>query len=486
VVVALTLALGRGLNATIFGMVDAMFLRPFQFADYERLVVLFETPRGASRREAVAPANYLDWRQQVRSLEKLSAWEWWDAILTGREEPERVQGCRVTSGFFELLGVKPVLGRSFARDEEQFGNRRRVVVGDGLWKRRFGAAPGILGTEILVGGEAHTVVGIAPPGFDFPIGSELWAPLAFPPDRTADRRSRALTVGGKLAGGRSLTAARAEMDLIARQLEHQYPDTNRERGVVLRTLSAAFREDSTVPVLAVLETGALLVLLVACANIAGLLLARGVDRQRELALRTALGASRLHIVRQIVTETVVLGLLASGLALLLARVALDVLRTSIPADMARMIEGWNNLRLDSRLVLLTPVLAIAVGLLVGLIPAAAAFRTHVAEALKEGDRSAVGGRRRQRGRQALVVAEIACALALLVAAGLSMAGGARMVSQPGGFDSARLLRMDIPLPETRYDAPAARRDFAASLTARLEAIPGVERAAMAFVLPASG
>lgn len=485
-VIALTLALGLGLNATIFGMVDAMFFRPFQFRDYDRIVVLFEAPAGAAHREAVAPANYLDWQRQVSSIENLSAWEWWNAVLSGREEPERLQACRVTSGFFELLGIQPALGRSFTRDEEQVGNHRRVVLGDGLWKRRFGAAPEIVGTQVLIDGESHTVVGVGPPGFDFPIGSELWAPLALPPDRVADRKTRVLTVGGKLAAGKSLTEAQAEMDLISRQLEQQYSETNRGRKAVLRTLSAAFREDFTGAFLVVLETGALLVLLVAVANITGLLLARGVDRQRELAMRTALGASRLRIVRQLVTETVVLGLVASGLALLLARIALDVLRTSMPADMARMIEGWNNIGLDSRLVLAIPVLAIAVGLLVGLIPALAAFRTPVAEALKEGDRGTTGSRGRQRGRQALVVAEIACALALLVAAGLSVAGGARMVSQPGGFVSAGLLRMSIPLPESQYHDPARRREFAAALIAKLEAIPGAERAAMAFVLPASG
>jgi putative ABC transport system permease protein len=275
----------------------------------------------------------------------------------------------------------------------------------------------------------------------------LWAPLTFPPDRTADRRTRALTVGGRLAASQSLGAAQAEMDLIGRRLEQQYPETNQDRVVVLRTLSAAFREDSTGPFVAVLQAGALLVLLVACANIAGLLLARGIDRRRELAVRTALGASRFHIVRQFVTETVLLGLLASGLALLFARTGLDVLRSSVPADMSRMIEGWNNLGLDGLLLLLTPALAIGVGLGAGWIPAAAAFRTRLADDLKESDRGAVGGRKRQRARQALVVTEIACALTLLVAAGLSVTAGARMVKQPGGFESANLLRMDIPLPE---------------------------------------
>lgn len=484
--VALTLALGLGLNATVLGMMDALLLRPFQFPDYQRLVVVWEVPNGTSERQQVSPANFLDWRQQTRNFDRLVAWEGWGATLTGRDEPERVQGLRVSPGFFEVLGVRPVIGRTFTSDEERPGHDRRLVIGNDLWKRRFGADPSVVGTQVLLDGEAYTLVGIAPPGFDFPVGSQVWAPLAFTPGRAFDRTNRTLTVLGKLLPERSVADAQAQLDLISRRLEEQYPDTNRERGVSVRTLSTAFREDTAGWFVGILQAGAGLVLLIACANLAGLFLARANDRQREVAVRTALGASRMRIARQLVTETVLLGLVASVLALLVAKTGLDVLRSSMPPEIAQHIEGWNNVRLDTRLVLVIPSLAIGLGLLIGLIPAVAASRTALTDALKEGERGGAGSVKRQRSRQALVVAEIAFTLALLVAAGLALGGGARLVNQPGGFDAQHLLTFDIPLPSSKYGEPDSRREVTNNLLARIEATPGVAGAALATVLPAAG
>jgi putative ABC transport system permease protein len=306
-------------------------------------------------------------------------------------------------------------------------------------------------------GEPYTVVGIAPVGFDFPVGAQLWAPLAFTPARAVDRSGRTLTVLGKLTPEASVADARAELDVMSRRLGQQYPDTNRGRGALVRTSSTAFREDANSSFIAVLQVGAALVLLIACANLAGLLLARANDRRRDVAVRSVLGAGQGRIVRQLITETVLLGLVASVFALLFARIGLDLLRSSIPAHIAQQIEGWNNLRLDSRLVLAIPALAIGLGLLLGLIPAFAAMRTDLVTVLKEGERGATGGIGRQRIRQGLVVAEIACALALLVGAGLTLGAGVRMINQPGGFDARHLLRFDMPLPDTKYSDAASRR-----------------------------
>jgi predicted permease len=484
--VAVTLALGLGVNATVLGMADALALRPFRFHDYPRLVVLAEVSRGASQQDAVAPANFLDWREQASSFERLVAWEWWDATLAGSGEPERVQGFRVSPGFFELLGVAPTLGRSFTPDEEHPGNDRRAVIGDGLWRRRFGADPDIVGDEVLLDGEPYTIVGIGPKRFAFPVGSEVWVPLAFTPERAADRATRTLSVAGKLAAGRSLADAQAEMDVVGRRLETRHPTTNRERGASVRSISSAWRHEMVGPLVATLQAAAVLVLLVACANIAGVLLAPALERQRELAVRTALGASRGRIARQIVCETVVLGLLASVLALAFAYAGLDMLRLSLPPEIARFAEGWDNLRLDGRLVVAVPLLAIGVGLLVGLIPAVAASRVPPSAALQAGGRGAVGGSRKQRGRQALVVAEIAFALALLAAAVLTVAGGIRLVNRDWGFDAQRLLTLEIPLAGSRYADAGFRRDFADALLARIEGLPSVERAALANALPAAG
>ena len=485
-VVAVTLALGLGINATVLGMMDALLLRPFQFRDADRLVVVWEQVRGGSDREQVARANFLDWRAQARSIEQLSAWDWLDATLTGRGgEPERVQGFRVSPGFFELLGITPALGRTFAPDDEQLGNHRRVIIADGLWKRRFGAEPAIIGTDILVDGQPHTVVGIAPQHFSFPVGSELWVPLALTSAQASDRRTRPLTVAGKLPEGQSLATAQAEMTTISSRLASEHPETNAERSASVRPLSTAFREDSTAPFVGILQAAAGLVLLVACANVTGLLLARAMERRRELALRTALGASRSRIVRQLVTETVVLGLAASVLAVVVATVGLDLLRSSVPAETARFVEGWDNLRLDPRFALAIPALAIVVGLAIGLPPALAATRTELTDALKDGERAS-DGMQRQRARQILVVTEIALTLALLVAAGHTLAGGRRLANAPGGFDSQGLLTLQLPLPDVKYGNADARRHFASTLIDRFEALPLVERAALSNILPASG
>ncbi len=484
--VALTLALGLGVNATVLGMVDALLLRPFQFPGYERLIVLWEAPSGTAERQSVAPANYLEWRRQASTVQDLVAWEGWGATLGGRADTERVQAFRVSPGYFEVVGVPPATGRAFTASEEQPGRDHTVVLGDGLWKRRFGGDPRVVGSEILLDGEPYTVVGIAPPGFDFPVAAELWAPLAFTPTRATDRLGRTLTVLGRLAPGRSLADAQAEMDIVCRRLAQQFPDTNRDRRVSVRTLSNAFREDNSGAFVGILQLGAGLVLLIACANLAGLLLARANDRRREVAVRTALGAGRMRIARQLVTETVLLGLVASGLALILARIGLDALRSAIPADMAQHIEGWNNIRLDHRLFIAVPLLAIGLGLLVGLIPATAGRRTPLTAALKDGYAGAGVGRNRQRIRQALVVGEIALALVLLVTAGLSFGAAARMASQPGGFDAQRLLTFEIPLPEARYTDDRLRRALADNLIARMQEIPGVRDAALANILPAAG
>jgi putative ABC transport system permease protein len=486
VVVALTLALGVGVNVTMFGLMDALLLRPFQFPDYERIVVVREARKGAAEREAIAAANFLDWRTEVRSFERLGAWEGWGVNLTGGGESERLQGARVSSGFFELLGVQPALGGPLTVDERQPASDRRVILSDALWKRRFGGDPAIIGREIWLNDEAHVVSGIAPPAFEFPVACEIWGPLTFTPKRAAEREERTLTVIGKLAAGVSLRQARAEMDAVAGRLSELYPRANRDRVIAVESLSEAFREAITPAVVGILQAGASLVLLVACANLVGLLLARAIDRRRELAMRAALGAGRMRLVRQLVTETLLLGLLSSAAALVVAWIGIEVLRGTMPADAARYTEGWYNLRFDTRLVLVTPLAAIGVGLLVGLFPALSSSRGNLTGFLKEGDRGVSPHLGRPRVRQALVVAEIAFALAGLVAAGLILSSGARLIDQPGGFEPRQLMTMELSIPEKQYGTPAARRELAVVLLPRLQATPGVQTAALSSILPARG
>jgi putative ABC transport system permease protein len=486
IAVAVALGLGLGINITIFGLLDALLLRPFQFKDHDRIVVLRETVRGSGREEGVSPANFLDWRARTGSLETLVAWQGSDATLTGRDAPERLAGQRVSAGFFDLLGVPPVVGRAFGLEAEQPGNDRIVVIGDGFWRRRFGGDPGIVGRTILLDGEAHVVAGIAPPGFAFPVGAQLWRPLAFSPDRREDRTNRSLTVAGKLTRDGTLATTQAEFELLSRHLEQQHPVANRDRGIQAALLNDAFRESGSSAMVGVLQVGAVMVLLVACANIAGLLLARGLDRQREFSVRAALGATRRSIIRLMLTEAVVLGAVASILAGFFAWGAIEVMRVSIPSDIAHHIEGWNNLRMNPWLLLSMPALAIGLGAAVGLVPALASTRIALSLGLKDGERGLTGGRQRQRGRRFLVAGEIALALALLIAAGLTVAGGVHMANRPGGFDATNLLTVKISLPEQGYGDPAAIRDFADAVRAKWAAEGAVEHAGFTNILPADG
>jgi predicted permease len=486
IIIGLTLALGMGVNASVLGIMDGLVFRPYQFRDYQRLVVFWDTRVGGSDKEPVAPANFLDWRAQASNVEQLVAWEAWDVTLTGGTEPERVRGFRVSPGFFELIGETPTIGRSFAADEERPGSDRRVVLSEGFWRRRFGADPAIVGKTTLLDDVAYTIVGVAPPKLDFPMATDVWAPLALSPARAADRKNRSLTVMGRLADGRSLRHAQAEMNVIGRRLETLHPETNRDRGISIRTLSTAFTERAAFVVSGVLETAAGLVLLVACANLAGLLLARSIDRRRELAVRIALGASRSRIVRHLVTETVVVSLIASAVAIACAQIGLGVLKSSVPEDVARYVEGWNNIRLDWAIVPVIPALSIAIGVLVALFPALTALRATSPSSLRESDRGTIGSIPSLRGRQALVVVEIAFALAIIVSAGLMVQSGIRMVNTPGGFDADRLLTLDVSLPERKYPDAAARRRFVGELRDRVQAIPGVEDVALANILPANG
>jgi hypothetical protein len=349
--VVMTLALGIGANAAIFGIIDALVIRPFTMRDVDRIVMPVQTvPNEIGKRESVTPANFLDWRRDLegKSIQDLAAFEWWEANLMGRDEPEHALGFHVSSRFFDVMGVRPALGRPFLREEEILGRDRKVMLSDGLWRRRFGQDPSIVGQAVLVDGAQSEVVGVMPPGFDFPMGAEIWAPLAFDPKTPPSRTGTSLTVVGRLAPGRTVADAQAEMAVIAARLQRDFPRENRDRGVRVYTVAAGMRDVGLDAILSLWQAAALFVLLIACANIANLLLARGAERAREMAVRLALGSSRGRIIRESMLESLLLAMAAVPLALAAAWTFLTVIRSFMPARLIRFVAGWNEMAVDGR------------------------------------------------------------------------------------------------------------------------------------------
>jgi len=485
-IVVLTLALGLGANAAVFGIIDAIVLRPFPIDNVDRMVRVASRMPDSPFMQQLSPADFLDMRAETRTLSALAATEWWDVNLMGRDEPERVQGFFVSADYFQVLGINPVLGRSFLPGEDTTGHDHVAVIGHGLWQRRFAGDAAIVGQTIQLDAEAYTVVGVAPPGFDHPYGAEVWAPLAFDSDEAGARGSHYLGAIGRLADGHTIEDARAEFALIGRRLADQYPDTNENRSLVAVTLTEGVRDEGSGPFLALWQASALLVLLIACANVVNLLLARGAERQREIAVRLAIGAGRLRLLRQLLTENLLVAVLAVPAALGFAWLSLWAIRAAMPARIARFVRGWSQLDVDGRLVLFTIGLAAVAAFVFGLLPALQTSRPRVADTLRDGGRGATAGRGRTRLRHGLVIAQIAVALALLVASAVSARGMLRFLNGPQGYEADGVLTLQVSLPEGKYAEPEARRRFTADVIERLRALAGVVDAGATNVLPSSG
>jgi putative ABC transport system permease protein len=479
------LALGIGANAAVFSVVDAMMLRPLPFADLDRLVDLSQSrPQRGDFKLSVSPANFLDWRAQTKSYESVAALAYWDVNLTGGGgDPERVQGFQVSASFFRTLGITPTLGRAFNDDEETPGRDKVAVLSNELWERRYGSDPSILQKTIHLDSIPYTIVGVAPAGFSFPYTTEVWAPLAFDAETAVNRRGRYLSVVGRLKPGVSVETADAELKLIASQLEKQYPQANTGMSGDTIPLVEGVQDEGNAEFLGVLQGTALFVLLIACANVANLLLARGSSRQKELALRQALGASRWRLIRQLLTESVVLALIGAGLSLLVASIGIDLIREGMPATIRRFIYGWNDIDVDGRILAFTTTVGVLAGLIFGLAPAWQGSQSQLGETLKEGGRTAAPGRARMRA--ALVVAEVALSLMLLVSAGLLVRGAFRIINADRGFEPAGVLAANLVLPDGKYHEEDQRRQFFRNLLPRLSAAPQIESAAASSIIPAN-
>jgi putative ABC transport system permease protein len=484
---AMTLALGLGANAAVFGIIDALVIHPFNMPAVDRIVTISEIApvNFGSRRETVSPANFLDWRRDLAgTVDHLTGMEWWDVNLVGRDEPERALGFHVSQGFFAAVGIEPVLGRPFRAEEETRGRDTVLVLSDGLWKRRLGGDPSIVGRPILANGAQMTVVGIMPPGFDFPQGAEIWSPLSFDPSKEPTRTDRYLTVVGRLHAGRSFDEASAQLAVETARLVRDFPKENKDRSARMYPISRGMSDDGTERVLALWQAAALFVLLIACANIANLLLARGSERGREIAVRLALGSSRGRIVRESLVESVLLALVAVPLSLAVSWVFLTVIRSAMPARVVRYVAGWNSMRVDVPLVATTVALAVVAAVAFGLLPALHISRNSVSDALKTDGRGGAGPGR-QRLRRTLVVAEIALVLPLLVCAILSVRSVTTLVTGWQGYDPDGVLMLKAALPEARYPDVDSRRRFAVEALDRIAALPNVDAAVAANVLPSS-
>jgi putative ABC transport system permease protein len=478
----LTLALGIGANTAIFSVLDAVLLKPLPFEEPDHLVMVWEKPPRYTR-NSVSAANFLDWKNQNKVFSQIAARSGRSFNLSGLDQPEKIPGALVSATYFDLLGVRAALGRTFLSEEDKPGNERVVILTHRLWQQRFGADAGLIGRNIMLDGEKYTVVGVLKPDSNFDRGNtQLFAPLAFDSAR-ASRSSHFLTVFARLNDGVTLEQAQADMDAIAVSISEQYPDTNRGWGVTIDRLRDQVISKDLQKTLLILFGAVFLILLIACANLANLTLARTSARQKEISIRAALGASRRQLATQFLTESVLLafvgGVLGAGLGWLIVKMFTSLIPSgALPAEA--------EIALDYRVLLFTLGLSIMTGIAFGLIPALQASNPDLNDALKEGSRSSTAGSGRRYVSNMLIVSEVALALVLLIGSGLLIRSLFQLQQVDVGFRPENVLTMHVSLPRTKYQNPEQTAVFYNEVMHRIESIPGVESAGMVTDLPIVG
>ena len=489
IVAVLTLALGIGANSAIFSTVSGILLRKPTVAEPDRVVMLLSVSRSrgledSPERPASAP-DFVSWREQTRAFSGLAAMDaWYDFTFTGQGPPEHVMGMRVSANFFHLLGLEAARGRTFLAGEDQPGREHEVILSHGLWKRKFSADPAIVGKTVDIDGQACSVIGVMPASFNLWIfGAQAWTPLIFTPkDLSAEgRKARSFFVVGRLAEGVSLQQAQAEMSTIAERLEKSYAEADKGWETKLLSLQEFEVRDAEVrPALLLLMVAVGLVLLVACANIAGLLIARGSGRRQEIAIRAALGARRLRLVRQLLAENLLICGLGTGLGLLLAYAGIRVLRAAFSFN---EIVGGVRFGLDNNVLLFAVALAILSLLVFGLAPAMQLTRPSLQPALRESSRTGSAGKSRMKLRRVLVVGEVALSLVLLTGAGLMIRVLQQKIRGNHGFNPRQVLTAEVALSSREYSDPVRQRAFFQQLIERVRGLAGVDSAAAASSLP---
>lgn len=481
IVAIVTLALGIGANTAIFTLFDAVLLKPLPFEKPGQLVRIYGT--GPQLDQApISPANFLDWKEQNRVFQKIGTYTGEDFTLLGGEIPERLLAARVSHDLFEMLGVQPSLGRSFRSEEDEYGRNQVVLLSHEFWQKRFGGRADVIGQALALNDKSFTVIGVMPIGFTFPNPQiQLWTPISFSPAERVVRDTNYLSVIARLKNGVTLERASAQMNLLARQIAQQHPELNTGDKLKLVTLNEATVGEVR-PVLLVVLGAVALVLLICCANVANLLLARAAERQKEIAIRSAVGASRGRLVRLLLVESILLGLIGGALGCLLAVWGIDLLVALKPENLPRLTE----VKIEWPILFFTGGISLVTGLLFGLAPAIQATNPHLNETLKDGDRSGTGGRVRHRTRDLLVVSEVALSLVLLVGAGLLIRSFVRLMDVDPGFRAENVLAVSIPLPPSRYPEASQQAAFFQRLLERVRELPGVQSAGAITDLPLFG
>ena len=477
----IALALGIGANTAIFSLVNAVVLRPLPFPEPDRLVWVWGNIRNGGNRASVSPLDFLDYREQNKTLENLAATMQLPVNVTGNGDPERLNASAVTGNYFQTFGVTPVLGRGFTLENEKTGQDQVTVLSHDFWQRRFGGDPGIINKTIVLNGKATQVLGVMGRDVNLPQAAELWVPLTFDDPEMKMRKAHFLRPIGRMKPGVSLTQAQADLDLIAAQLEKQYPDSNTGWNTRLVSLREQLLGGSRTFVL-ILFGAVGLVLLIACANVANLLLVRAASRQKEIALRTALGASRPRIMRQMITESILLAIMGGALGALLARFGVDLLVSFSQNTLPPTV----TVGVDATVLLFTFLISLATGLLFGLAPAFRTLQVNLIESLKEGVRGAGESGLRNRTRNVLVVVESAIAVMLLIGAGLLVRSLIALQGVDPGFDANNVLTMRLDLARNKYDTPEKTANFLTELQTRVGSLPGVETVGVISELPLSG
>jgi len=482
VVAVLTLALGIGANTAIFSVVNGVLLAPLPYPGASRLVSVYQKTADGNY-NAFSTPNFLAWRDQTRSFEEFGALRPAAFTLSGGDKPERIIGADASAGIFRVFGVNPILGRTFLAEEDQPGGNHVVILSYGLWQRRFGGDPNILGKRIILTDEIYTVVGVMPRGFQMPQGvHELWTPLQLnPADVNGPARGIHWLFGyARLRSGVTLEQAQAESDRVAKRLGQVYPQTDAREGLLLFTLVDDIVGNIR-PVLWILLAAVGLVLLIACVNVANLLLARASVRQREMALRAALGASRARVARQLLTESTLLALLGGILGLLGALRSVPLLVALAPAA---TIPRAGDIGVDRKVLAFSLIITLLTGLVFGVVPALQGSKCDLSETLKQSGRTS-GSSRGRRVRGTLVVSEVAVAVMLLVGAGLLLRSFVRLRNVNPGFDASHVLALQISVPAAKYSAEQSAA-FRREVLQRVQALPGVTSAALTRDLPLNG